>query len=177
MKKRISGDPGNYPKVFIFFATLLLFDIYGLLVGYNLLIEYLYHVPQFMYGSTFEYYFVTSVMGGQFNYLFYKVWLFANLILGNLAAFIVIRTLNKKRVVIPLIRNEEQPETIFAQITLSNFLINFVGAILLILLGTKLFGTIYLVIFFSCGYLSALSIYFIYVLRVHPEILLYRVKW
>ena len=177
MNKQPSATPGNYPKVFIFFATLLLFDIYGLIVGYNLLIEYLYHIPQFMYGSVFEYHFVVMVLGGQFNYLIYKVWLFLNLLLGNIVAYIVIQVLNKKKVIIPWIRNKTQPETIFTQVTLSNFLINFVGAIFLILLSTKLVGTIYLAIFFSCGYLSALSVYFIYTLRTHPEILLYRVKW
>jgi len=169
--------PENYPKVFIFFAALLIFDIYGLILGYNLLVEYLYGIPQFMYGSVFEYHFVVTVFGGQFNYPLYKVWLFLNLLLGNFVAIAVIKILNKKKVVLPWIRNEKQPETFFAQVTLSNFLINFIGAILLILLSTKLVGTIYLLIFFSCGYLSALSIYFIHSLRTHPEILLYRVKW
>ena len=170
--------PGNYPKVFIFFASLLLFDIYGLIIFYNFLIEFLYHIPRFMYGSPFEHSIVVTVLGGQFNYIYYKIWLFLNLFLGNIVAFLVIRTLNAKKIIIPWIRDETHPETFFAQVILSNILINFVVAILLILfVGTKLFGTCYLVIFFMCGYLSAVSIYFIHVLRHHPDILSYRVSW
>ena len=131
-----------------------------------------------MYGSSLEYLVVVTVLGGQFNYLYYKIWLFLNLVLGNIVAFGVIKTINAKKIIIPWIRNETQPETLFAQVTLSNLLINFVGAVLLILfVGTKLFGVFYLVIFFMCGYLSAVSLYFIYVLRRYPEILSYRVKW
>ena len=162
--------------MFIFLASLLLFEIYGLFVAYNILVEYLYDIPRFLYGSTSEYNFIVAIFG-EFNFLYYKMWLFLNIIFGNIVGFVVVQLINKKKIILPWIRGEEQLDTTYAQVVLSNLLINFVGAIILLLLGLKLVGPVYLIVFFSCGYLSAIDIYFIKQLRQHPEILSYRVKW